>query len=67
MDASRLVMSESFPDEEVTSVRPTRDGQWEVVRCTKAEDEAWQRDWSGWWLLEGKRLQEIHPEWWKET
>ena len=52
--------------EEIISVRPTKDGKWEVVTATKSEDAEWMSMWSEWWVLNGIRLSKENPDWWIE-
>lgn len=48
----------------IVSVRPTRDGQWEVVQVTHREEHEWRRAWREWWINEGEALAVKHPDWW---
>lgn len=49
---------------QIVSVRPTREGQWEVVQTTVREDTEWWRKWKVWFAEHGERLQAENPHWW---
>lgn len=48
----------------MVSVRPTKDGRWEVVQTNKTEESKWRTQWERWWERHGKELAEEHPDWW---
>lgn len=50
----------------VTSVRPTKDGQWEVVATNKTEESKWRIQWAIWWEAHGEELKAENPDWWRE-